>query len=256
VLKIDGKVLAPLDSTSPTLALGTKFQASLIAEPSSAVIATTPKGNTLKIGQIKNFAYRSRDWQGEEARISISLVSNGRGRETPLVTLDGNALGILDKESEQKLRDANLLTHKGLSLLVSLENSPPTTAQVRILPETVVYPWQQKEREQEQEQKRSLFRALYESYKTEILQEPAGENASYQEVDVQVAVRAYKDNCDSYQIANILSQGDQVREWKANVPSSLSHEEYLNQAKEYVRYIQADAHNYLKTACLDRAYIL
>ena len=184
------------------------------------------------------------------------MVRNGKERETPLVTLDGNALGVLDPESEQKLRDANLLTQKGLSLVVSLENTPPTTAQVRIIPETVVYPWQQREQEQQQEQTRSLYREVYESYKSAILQDPAWENASHWEVDLQVAIKAYRDNYDYYQVATILSQGDQVREWKASVPSSLSQEEYLSLAKEYLRYIQADAQNHLKTACQNRTHIL
>jgi hypothetical protein len=219
-------------------------------------VATTPKGNSLKIAQVRNFAYRTKDWQGEEEKICISLVRNGRGRETPLVTLDGNALGVLDPESEQKLRDANLLTQKGLSLVVSLENTPPTTAQVRIIPETVVYPWQQREQEQQQEQTRSLYREVYESYKSGILQDPAWENASHWEVDLQVAIKAHRDNYDYYQVATILSQGDQVREWKASVPSSLSQEEYLSLAKEYLRYIQADAQNHLKTACQNRTHIL
>jgi DNA primase len=256
VIKVAGKVLAPLDSASPAFALGTKFQAALVAEPSSGVIATTSKGNTLKITQVRNFAYRSRDWHGEEARITVSLVRNGKGRETPLVTLDGNALGVLDKESEQKLREANLLSYKGLNLVVNLENTPPTTAQVRILPDIVVYPWQQREREQEQEQTRSLFREVHESYQTTIRQDPAWENASHLEVDLQVTIQAYRDNYDYYQVATILSQGDQVREWKASVPSSLSHEEYLSLAKDYVLYLQNYARNSLERTCQNRTPIL
>jgi hypothetical protein len=165
-------------------------------------------------------------------------------------------LGVLDKDSEQKLREANLLTQKGLSLVVSLENTPPTTAQVRILPETVVYPWQQREQEQQQEQTRSLFREVYESYQNVIRQDPAWENASHLEVDLQVTIQAYRDNYDYYQVATILSQGDQVREWKASVPSSLSHEEYLSLAKDYVLYLQNYARNSLERTCQNRTPIL
>jgi hypothetical protein len=140
VIKVEGKVLAPLTSESPAFAVGTQFQAAIIAEPSSGAIATTPQGNTLKIGQIKSFAHRERDWQGEETKITVALVNNGRGREIPLVSLEGNALRVLDRESESKLKECNLLTRKGLTLVAKLENSPPTTAHLHVKPETIVYP--------------------------------------------------------------------------------------------------------------------
>ena len=31
-------------------------------------------------------------------------MNNGRGREIPLVSLEGNALGVLDRESEGKIK--------------------------------------------------------------------------------------------------------------------------------------------------------
>jgi hypothetical protein len=241
VIKVDGKVLAPLDGASPALAAGTKFRASILAEPSSGVVATTARGNTLKIAQVKNFAYRTRDWQGEEEKISISLVGKGKGRETPLVTLDGNALGVLDRESENRLRERNLLTSRGLTLVVRLENSPPTTARVQVKPETVIYPWQQRERERQEESQRSVYREKYEAYRADILKDPSLQDASERDIDIRVAIRAYADTDDSYQVGTILSHGDQVREWRASVPSSLSWDEYVNQAKDYVRYVQDDA---------------
>ncbi|MGH2412969.1 MAG: hypothetical protein ACRDEA_04595, partial [Microcystaceae cyanobacterium] len=115
------------------------------------MIATTPKNNTLKISQIKNFAYQERNWQGEEEKITVALVKNARGREVPLVTVEGNALGILDRESEMKLRERNLLISKGFTFVARLENSLPTTAQVGVNQETVLYPWQQREQQQQLE---------------------------------------------------------------------------------------------------------
>jgi adenylosuccinate synthase len=56
-----------------------------------------------------------------------------------------------------------------------------------------------------------------------------------------VAVRAYADTQDLHEVATILSQNDTVREWKAAIPHSRSWDEYLNQAKNYVRMIQAAA---------------
>ncbi|ACK72235.1 hypothetical protein PCC7424_3855 [Gloeothece citriformis PCC 7424] len=241
VIKVENKVLAPLTNESPAMAIGTKFKASILAEPSSGVIATTPKGNTLKIGQIKNFAYREHSWQGEEAKINIALVNNGQRRAIPLVTLDGNALGVLDKESEIKLKERNLLSAKGLTLVARLSNTPSTTAQIIVKPETVLYPWQQRELEQQMEAKRGVYRQQYEAYTSDILRNSSLVGVSRHLIDVEVARLAYADTGDSHEVATILSQSDQVRQWRASVPNALSWDEYVNQAKEYVRYVQSAA---------------
>ncbi|MGK7874830.1 MAG: hypothetical protein AB4426_16470, partial [Xenococcaceae cyanobacterium] len=238
VIKVEGKVLAPLTGESPALPVGTKFRAEILAEPSSAVVATTPKGSSLKIGQVKNFAYRQRQWQGEEQSISVALVKNSRGREVPLVTVKGNALGVLDRESQMKLRERNLLNGRGFTFTARLENSPPTTAQVRVKPETVLYPWQQKEQEQQLEAKRAEYRERYEVYAAQVLNNSALTRAARQEVDVEVAILAYAQTNNPHEVAIILSQSDQVREWRASVPDSRSWEEYVSQAKEYLRVIQ------------------
>jgi hypothetical protein len=207
------------------------------------VIATTAKGNTLKIGQIKNFAYREWDWQGEEEKINIALVNNGRGCEVPLVTLDGNALGVLDRESEMKLKERNLLNGKGLNLVARLQNSPPTTAQIQIKPETVVYPWQQRE---QLEAKRASYREKYEAYTSDVLKSSAFVGASSQDIDVEVAIRAYADTKDTHEVAGILSQSDRVRELRATVADACGWEEYVQQAKEYLRVIQDRANERLQ----------
>lgn len=240
VIKVEGKVLAPLTSESPALPVGTKFRAAIVAESSSAVVATTPKGNSLKIGQVKNFAYRQRDWQGEEQSISVALVPS-RGREVPLVTVEGNALGVLDRESEMKLRERNLLSGKGFTLVARLENSPPTTAQVRVKPETVLYPWQQKEQERQLEAKRAQYREKYEAYAAQVLNNSAFRGAARQEVDVGVAILAQAETNNPHEVAIILSQSDQVRDWRGSVPDSRSWEEYVRQAQDYIRQVQADA---------------
>jgi hypothetical protein len=62
------------------------------------------------------------------------------------------------------LKERNLLNGKGLALIARLGNSPPTTAQVQVKPETVLYPWQQQEQEQQMEAKREVYRQKYEAY--------------------------------------------------------------------------------------------
>jgi predicted nucleotidyltransferase len=211
-----------------------------VAESSSAVVATTPKGNSLKIGQVKNFAYRQREWQGEEQPITVALVKN-RGREVPLVTVEGNALGVLDRESEVKLRERNLLIGKGFTFVARLENSPPTAAQVRVKPETVFYPWRQQEQERQLEAKRAQYREKYEVYAAQVFNNSAFRGAARQEVDVEVAILAQAETNNPHEVAIILSQSDQVREWRASVPDSRSWEEYVQRAKEYFRVIQYTA---------------
>ena len=246
VIKVEGKVLAPLTSESPAFAVGTQFQAAIIAEPSSGAIATTPQGNTLKIGQIKSFAYRERDWQGEETKITVALVNNGRGREVPLVSLDGNALGVLDRESEGKLKERNLLTRKGLTLVAKLENSPPTTAHLHVKPETVVYPWQQNTQEQEMQAKRAMYREYYQIYRAEVLNDTTLNPLSPSELDRAIALRAYADHQNPQDIATILSQSDVVLDWRETIPQTRTWEEYVNQAKEYIRVIQNEAYQQLQ----------
>jgi hypothetical protein len=164
--------------------------------------------------------------------------SNGRGREVPLVTLDGNALGILDRESEMKLKERNLLNSKGLTLVARLENSPPTTAQIQIKPETVVYPWQQRE---QLEAKRAIYREKYEAYTSDVLKSSAFVGVSHEEIDIEVAIRAYADTQDTHEVASILSQSDRVRELRATVADACGWEEYVRQAQDYIRQVQADA---------------
>ncbi|MGH2413465.1 MAG: hypothetical protein ACRDEA_07205, partial [Microcystaceae cyanobacterium] len=185
---------------------------------------------------IKNFAYQERNWQGEEEKITVALVKNGRGREVPLVTVEGNALGVLDRESEMKLREHNLLSSKGFTFVARLENSLPTTAQVRVNRETVLYPWQQREQQQQLEAKRAVYREKYEAYAFDVLNNSALVGASHREIDIEVAIRAYVDACDSHEVVGILSQSDRVREWRASVPTSRSWDEYLSQASDRIPF--------------------
>jgi hypothetical protein len=62
-----------------------------------------------------------------------------------------------------------------------------------------------------------------------------------QEVDIEVAIRAYADTRDVYEVATLLSQSDRILEWRATVPDSCGWEEYIRQAQDYIRQVQADA---------------
>ena len=87
------------------------------------------------------------------------------------------------------------------------------------------------------------MRERYQTYASDVLNHSALVSASRQEIDIEVAIRAYADAQDLHEVAGILSQSDRVREWRATVPHSRSWDEYVRQAQDYIRLVQADAHD-------------
>jgi hypothetical protein len=81
----------------------------------------------------------------------------------------------------------------------------------------------------------------YEAYTSDVLKSSAFVGVSRQEIDTEVAIRAYADTKDTHEVAGILSQSDQVRELRATVADACSWEEYVRQAQGYVRVIQNEA---------------
>ena len=143
IVRVEGKKLAPLSSESPVLPVGTKFEAEITSPPGAAVIATTPKGNSLKVTQIKNYDLADQEWNGESTQIQLGVALNSsRGSNAIAALVGGKILGILDKESVEKLKTAQLLK-PGTVLTTSLQTTFSTTAQVKVDPKTVQYPYQQ-----------------------------------------------------------------------------------------------------------------
>ena len=244
VLKIQDKILAPLSNESASLPVGTTFKAQLTSDPYSTLLATSPKGNSLTIKQVKNFAFAQSVWQGQVSNITVALVKQ-KGKEVPLASLDGIGLGILDNDSERKLRELNLLSNKGFTFSATLQSLPSTSANIQIKPETVIYPWQQKAREELLEQRRASYRAQYDGYIKEIANSP--NLVSNKDRDVEVAMRAFADNPSKTEVMAIISQSDLVRQWRDTVPSARSWEDYLKLAKEYVEIIHQEANSRLHT---------
>ena len=121
IIKLQGKVLSPLSIESPSLPVGTKFKASITSDPASSVVATTLKGNTVTIKEIKNSGLAKREWTSQKINLEVSFL-NYKGKEVPLAKIESTAIGILDKESEKKLRELNLLnsTKRNLTFSVKL----------------------------------------------------------------------------------------------------------------------------------------
>lgn len=143
IIVVEGKKLAPLSAESPSLPLGTQFEAKINSPPGAAVVATTPKGNSLKITQIKNYDFANREWNGEPTRIVIGFIPNPNPSKqpTPVALLDNKILGVLDRDSAEKLKSVNLLK-SGVTLTANLKSSPATVAYLQVDPDSVVYPHQ------------------------------------------------------------------------------------------------------------------
>lgn len=143
IVAVEGRKLAPLSHESPTLPPGTQFEAEIVAPGGAAIIATTPKGNSLKITQVKNYDFANQEFNSEAAQIRIDFIPNRNPSKSPLlaVKLENKVLGILDKESAAKLESVNLLK-SGVTLTANLHTTPATVAYLKVDPDTVVYPHQ------------------------------------------------------------------------------------------------------------------
>ncbi|MBD2605945.1 hypothetical protein H6G81_15805 [Scytonema hofmannii FACHB-248] len=154
----EGKKLAMFNSESPQLPTGTEAVATITSPPSASVIITSSKGNQLKVGQIKKYAFGDRSFQGESYTISIELKSNSDHRKppTPLALVNGKALGVIDKDSfavlSEKVQAANQ-SIESLKFNATIQSAPATTAHLIIDPATVRYPeeWTNKDAPQERE---------------------------------------------------------------------------------------------------------
>ncbi|MDJ0534875.1 MAG: hypothetical protein QNJ70_20740 [Xenococcaceae cyanobacterium MO_207.B15] len=140
IVRVEGKTLAPFSSESTSLPVGTKFKARINSPPGAGAIATTRKGNTFKVTQLKNGAFPAVDWQGETVNLKVEYDSLG-GRQKPVAKIDNKILGILDKESTTKLQSYGLVS-LGTTLPVTLVRSPATTANLTVDTNSIVYPWQ------------------------------------------------------------------------------------------------------------------
>lgn len=140
IVLVEGKPLAVFTSESASLAQGAKFKATLHSLPGTSVVATTVKGNTVKIEQIKNFAYSDQDWQGESAKIILDYVSI-KGKKKPVALLDNKILGVIERDSANKLEKFSLISNKS-TLSVKLVRSLGTTTNLTVDLDSLSYSWQ------------------------------------------------------------------------------------------------------------------
>ena len=137
---VEGKSLGALTIESSAFQVGTKFQASITTPLGASVMATTPKGNTIKIGEIKNGAYPEVVWKGEKTTIKLDWQTI-KGKQKAVALLDGKRLGVLDDKSTKAVEARGLVTKRQV-LPVTLVRSPAKAVNLKVDLNTVVYPWE------------------------------------------------------------------------------------------------------------------
>ena len=147
VVWVEGKPLGSFVRDSASLPDRTKFSAAITSPPGAAVIATTPKGNKIKVTQIKNFAYPDIDCQGESGNLKLDY-SFHKGKREPVAILNNKILGIIHKDNVKELEteDRQLISEK-YKVVVSLVRPPSPVAHLKVDVDSLEYSWQSQEKE-------------------------------------------------------------------------------------------------------------
>ena len=145
---VEGKPLGQFVRDSSSLQHETKFAANLSSPLGAYVMATTAKGNELKIGQIKNFTFKDNQWKDEPGNLKLGYhwIKN---KKEPVALIDGKVLGIIHRDSTKELTNVdgegrNLIA-EGYALQVSLSRTSPTIVDVKLDTDSLVYPWTSQE---------------------------------------------------------------------------------------------------------------
>ena len=139
---VEGKPLGHFVRDSTSLPNQTKFTANLSSPLGAYVMATTPKGNEIKIGQIKNFAFKDNQWKDKPANLKLGYewIKN---KKEPVALLEGKILGIVHRDSVKELKNVKgqNLIEQGYSPQVSLTRSPSSIVDLKLDVDSLVYPW-------------------------------------------------------------------------------------------------------------------
>ena len=143
VVLVEGKPLGHFVRDSTSLPDRTKFTANLSSPLGAYVMATTPRGNEIKIGQIKNFAFKDNQWKDKPANLKLGYqwIKN---KNEPVALMDGKILGILHRDSAKELSDVGgrNLIKEGYSPQVSLTRTPPSIVDLKLDVDSLIYPWE------------------------------------------------------------------------------------------------------------------
>jgi hypothetical protein len=140
VILVKGKQVAPISEKHYQLPIGTTGKATLTSAPGATLIATTAKGNTLKVGQLGKYDFAGQNVSQTIAKLTIGFVTPSGGNDSvPVVKIEDKVLGVIAPGSRAKLKAAGLL-RPGSQLSVTLESLPATTATLSIDKESLKYP--------------------------------------------------------------------------------------------------------------------
>ncbi|MGB3653435.1 MAG: hypothetical protein WBA41_19750, partial [Rivularia sp. (in: cyanobacteria)] len=145
-IMVEGKKLGTIDASSPHLLAGCEAIASINSPPSKSVIITSLKNpdNKLQIDNVNKYAFKSRQWQNEQANITL-VVGQTNPRKAPniIAKIDNQILGTVNKKSVKFLQEKLAAVGKsiqGFSFSGILKNAPASYADILIDPSTVKFP--------------------------------------------------------------------------------------------------------------------
>ncbi|HEY9599635.1 MAG TPA: hypothetical protein V6D33_18385 [Cyanophyceae cyanobacterium] len=134
VVLVEGKQLAPISESDYHPPIGTTGKATIRPAPSTSLTATTPKGNTLKITQLTKHDFAGQEFSKIPATLTIAFKNT-----TPVVKIGDNVLGVLDKESCEKLQKTGRYK-PGVEIQVELQNNRASTAMLHVDKHSLKFP--------------------------------------------------------------------------------------------------------------------
>ncbi|NJO30960.1 MAG: hypothetical protein HC874_27950, partial [Richelia sp. SL_2_1] len=143
---VEGKKLGTIDATSPHLLAGCEAVATITSPVTTSVIVSSLKNpdNKLQIDNVDKYAFESRQWQGEQANITL-VVGQNNSRKTPTVfaKLDNQVLGVVNKKSVNFLQEKLAAAGKSIQEFTfsgTLKNARASYADIVIDPNSVKFP--------------------------------------------------------------------------------------------------------------------
>lgn len=141
VVMVEGLQVAPISEFDYHPPIGTTGKATITPAPSTSLTATTPKGNTLKITQLTKNDFAGQDFSSTPATLTIAFKG-----KTPMAKIGEKTLGVIDKESCEKLKKAGIYKPE-IKIQVTLQNNLASTATLHIDKDSLKFPSIQEERE-------------------------------------------------------------------------------------------------------------
>ena len=239
----EGTFLGTMQSQSPSYPVATIFKASVEVAPPAYVNATLPDGTHLTIKNVRQYAYQNHTFRGDTTPISLRPATppdpNRKGQH-PLAFVDNLPLGFLDRESEKVGQKKGIWAGKPTNMTAQLSSPPSNSATLHLAPDSIVPPWQHRERsldpatlpDIERDAARERLKLAYDSYAGRVReQNPA--LVGGEPLDREVARLATSDGLSRHDTAALLSASPTITQYRPD-PNSPEWDTYEVMAKDYV----------------------